>query len=254
MASVLPYQNGFRAYVAVKGSKRKTKLFHTKAEAMAWASEVEERLKPISTAYQKDKQGKTLKWAFEFYKKHDQKDKRWRTVRRENQVAVHVLKQLGDYALSNITAPRIQEYLDDRAEAFTPRKTLYSASAIRMEKGLISSIFNCAVLRGYAASNPVLTARFRTKKVKIAVSRIREEQQADLFAMAHSLVFKTGQGKRMNASVIPWLEFMFATGMRPGEASRIELAWLNLHISRERQTHRAFQLNRSGCMPAQLNW
>ena len=229
MASVLPYRNGYRAYVSVMGTKRKTKYFPTQREAEEWAAETEHQLKPSSTAYKKGKEGWTLREAYIKYKDTDQQLKRARTIRRENQVAVAVMKRLGDYALSNIDVPLVQDYIDERnKDKHGPLGKCYSASVIRMEKGLISSIFNCAIKRGLAATNPCLQARFTMRPVTIRVTRVLEEQQIALLDRARKLVYKTGQGKRMNACVIPWLEFVLATGMRPGEAARIELAWLNL--------------------------
>jgi integrase len=233
MASVLPYRDGYRAYVTIKGFPRQSKFCRTEAEARAWAAETEYQLKPKTTAYQKGKVGWTLRQAYEKYKDTDQKQKRWRTIRRESQVAVTVMERLGDYALANIDVALIQDFIDGRyKDTHGSDAKPYSASVVRMEKGLVSSIFNCALKRGLVAANPCLQARFSMQPVEIKVTRITEVQQAALFERARKLVYKKGQGKRMNASIIPWLEFIFATGMRPGEAARLELAWLNLTMKR----------------------
>ncbi|MCX7163810.1 MAG: hypothetical protein NT083_12340, partial [Rhodocyclales bacterium] len=114
MASVLPFQNGYRGYVSVTGFRRKTKYFPTQAEAQAWAAETERELKPKTTAYKGGKEGWTLRRAYAKFQELDQTLKRPRTIRREKQVATAVLKRLGDYALINIDVPLIQDYLSER--------------------------------------------------------------------------------------------------------------------------------------------
>jgi integrase len=56
-------------------------------------------------------------------------------------------------------------------------------------------------------------------------TRLSPEDELNLLNAAHNQVFKSA---KTNPALYPWLEFVKATGCRPGEAAKTELTWLHL--------------------------
>jgi len=217
--------------VRIKGTKSVNASFPTEQEATDWAVKEETKKKPKSTAYTDEV---TLKEVWQIYKDTDAEEKKPQTFKRETYTVRPILKLLGDLALVNITAGEIQKYFDKRKKMVTKRGNKPSPDTLRLEKALLSQLFNTAAIRDHVKHNPAKGFKYKLPPCENRKQRISLEQQKAIFEEAHRLTYKKGQGKRMNACAIPFLKFLFATGMRPGEAAKIQISWLENLVRKPR--------------------
>lgn len=239
MATIVQLPSGnYRAQVRRRGYPAQSKVFDTSEEAKSWADVVEAKmlLKTSEVLSAGESDELTLNAAYKLYIRSPAfLAKAPGTQRREEQVSLALLRILGDYALANIDEFVIQtSYIDKRVTEQTRLKRLVSADTVRLEKALLSSIFSFAKRRGYVKRNPALGGDFDMPRSNRREIRITPEQEAALFNVAADYAHR----RRSNPNLIPWLDFVFQTGTRPGEAAKIELAWIHLdrleiHIPRQ---------------------
>jgi integrase len=123
----------------------------------------------------------------------------------------------------------IQNYIDTRTREPCQRNTgkTVSPDSVRLEVRLLSCVFKHAVQRRYRQGNPALARHsgFDLPPSNVRDTRISSVDEFHLYDHAYGRICDS---RRANAALYPWLKFVGATGCRPGEAARIELAWYNV--------------------------
>jgi integrase len=216
MPTVYPYRGGFRAIVRVKGFPQKSQTFPEHADAIAWASHTEQSLKPQSIAYTGSK---TIWQVWELYKEIRLPKKAPQTQRGELAV-IKRLFDLYDYGMDNITPQLLQQRFDKRAVSLSKRGKRLSPDTIRLERALLSNLFNFGVLRAYAKSNPCKGVPFDLPTPEPREIRFSAEDQLALLAAAEK---ELRFNRKANPCIYPWLYLVTMTGSRPGDACRITI-------------------------------
>jgi integrase len=139
------------------------------------------------------------------------------------------LRQWAEHPIDTIDGRDIQDYIDARSVETCkrdPKKTI-SADSIRLEIRLLSCLFQHAVQGRYRTGNPALA---RDSGLRLPASNIRDLRisPTDELLLSDRAREKVYRSKRVNPAIFPWLELVRATGCRPGEAAKIELAWIKL--------------------------
>jgi integrase len=123
----------------------------------------------------------------------------------------------------------IQAYIDTRLQEKSLRDgdRGISPDSIRLEVRLLSAVFKHAVQCRSRDSNPALARQsgYVLPRSNVRDTRLTPSQES---AISQSAYDQVAFSRRTNPSLFPWLEFVRATGCRPGEAARIELDWLNI--------------------------
>jgi integrase len=123
----------------------------------------------------------------------------------------------------------VQSYIDARSQEKSLRNSAQSISpdSIRLEVRLLSAVFKHAVQCRYREGNPALARQsgYVLPRSNIRDTRITPSQESSLSLSASNHV---ALSRRTNPSLHPWLEFVRATGCRPGEAAKVELDWVHL--------------------------
>ena len=126
----------------------------------------------------------------------------------------------------------IQTYIDTRGQehSFKNAERPISPDSIRLEVRLLSAVFKHAVQCRYREGNPALARQsgYLLPRSNIRDTRITPSQESSLSRTASN---HAALSRRTNSSLHPWLEFVRATGCRPGEAAKIELDWVRLDKS-----------------------
>jgi integrase len=240
VATITPLPSGkFRVQIRRKSLGRHEHLADTLEEAQAWANETEARLISRAVLEPLTAQGITFERASKLYQESPvHLDKAASTRRREVQCSVHAVAALGAKTLASISRATLQRYIDARSASLHPttgKRT--SGDTVRLERAYISAVFRYCLKRELASHNPA-NAELDLPACKERETRIsfRDEARICLDAFAYSI-----NHRRSNRNFYPFLQFLFATGMRPGETSRIEISWLNLdslELSIPRRSHK----------------
>jgi integrase len=214
----------YRVQIRRKGIATERKVFKTEAEAKAWASDREhELIAAHSLAAPRISAGGTLAETINGYFSSPKfQDKRESTQKRERVAAKPVIAALGRYSASIITGADIQNYFDERSNVIT-RNGKIAGHTIRLEKALLSATFKYAKRRNLVPVN-IMCDTFETIKCKSREIRVTPLQQQAL--LIHARMHCTG--KETNPATYPWIALLLETGMRPGEAAKVELTWLDL--------------------------
>ncbi len=231
----------WRVQIRRSGHGRLDRVFDTKEAAEEWAANQESRLLEHRAKVVAEGGGKgpTFEELWEGY----QRSPRWRdkaegTQRREKTAAKAVLRRLGALAAENITDDVVQRYVDDRCTDSSKHADQVSGDTVRLERALISAVFKFARRRGLVRHNPA-RGDIEMPSTKRREIRISLEEEMRLYEAASAYTLK----RRANATLEPWLWFVFGTGMRPGEAAKIRLAWVSMeqreiHVPRQGQKNR----------------
>jgi integrase len=138
MASFQKQKNGWRAFVAIKGT-RDSCTFSTKVEAQAWASERENTLRKNNSSGISSKN--TCEDAFIRYAEKISITKKGKEWEKTKLLALtnHLVdnKPFGDYPISDITSQTLTMWRDERL------KTV-QGSTVNRELKLLSHVFNIA--------------------------------------------------------------------------------------------------------------
>ncbi|MHB1173913.1 MAG: tyrosine-type recombinase/integrase [Sulfuriferula sp.] len=229
MATVSRLPSGaYRAQIRRKGLATERQTFRTEQEAKNWGMVREAELVAAQNLGSPRLVARaTFSEVLEkYWESPGYLDKAPATQKRERVAAKAPVQSLGSYAISIITGHQVQAYFDARSKAQT-RNGRISGHALRLEKALLSAVFTYAKRRNLVEIN-ILRDSFELRKCESRELRITPLQQSVLLVLAETLSKKnTG-----NPSVFPWLTLVLETGMRPGEAAKIELNWLNLRDNR----------------------
>ena len=245
MASINQLPSGtWRAEIRRKNLPRETQTFPTEQAARAWASarektliEAREGLNPGKVAI---KRVLFEDIAAEYFASQVFKKKAARTRETEENAIKPIMKWFRGMVADDISGATIQRYLDDRANTVVVNKEgkpiqvrdistgrmvdrLISGDTVRLNKSLLSNIFKFASLRHMVAVNPMLN-NFQLPALNKRETRISVDQQAAIFAHAAQMATH----HRTNKSLMPYLHYLFETGSRPGEASRVLVEWCQL--------------------------
>lgn len=241
MANIHQLPSGsFRAVIRRKGFPRQAQTFKTRDEAEKWASQIEASVLTKRATNEIANAGLLTfsDAASMYFASAVFLNKAESTRRREKSVSTHPLRTLGDYALVHIDEAVIQsKHIDKRLTEKTRVGKAPQGDTIRLEKAFISAVFNFARKRALVKRNPVLHADFDMPACNRREERITPEQEIMLYSAAVEYLAH----HRTNPCLPAWLYFVFATGTRPGEASRIRLEWINEHqqiIALPRASHK----------------
>lgn len=225
MATIHQLLSGsWRAQIRRKGLPQKSQTFKTEREAKLWADEVEASFSTKRIAYSKDS-GLTFNEAYKKYLGSPTfQNKAAKTQEREKSASIALVRSLGEYAMQIIDYTIIQEYIDNRQSETSQKGKKISGDTIRIEKALLSSVFKFCNRRGFCNGNPAAQS-FDMPSLNKREIRISVQEELRLCSCAH--VYYNKNHSKVNPSLLYWIRFVFATGMRPGEAAKIELAWIN---------------------------
>src|SRR5450830_1096696 len=251
MATITKRASGsFRARVRRKGMKSEDRTFETEAEAIEWGRETEAKIATGLTAHSKDPGSLDIGAAWlEYQNSIAYNQKAAGTRKREAAAIKAVIRLIGEYALSSLTAIIVQrEFIDVRAREKSKKDKCIQGDTIRLEEIALSNILKWAKKRGIVLTNCCKGAEFEIPKLGKREERIHREQEEAL--MLAALIYNTAraghdleQGKLANWSPLAWLKFTMATGTRPGEAAKIKLSWINeetaeIHVPSEQHKTR----------------
>lgn len=215
MATFEKRKNGWRVQIAIKGV-RDSKVFSTKAEAQAWASERETIIRQsISTGIVADK---TIEDTFERYKSEVSIHKaghRWECVRLDRIANDAIGKvRLGKILLKDLTPELMGKWRDMRLDV-----DRVSGSTVNREFKLLSHVFTIASKEWrWIAASPTKDVR-RPKEGK-ARDRLFTDDEIDRICL--SLGFDDQPVKTTSGCVAIAFLFAIETGMRAGEIVGLE--------------------------------
>lgn len=239
----------WRVHIRRAGFPVVSRTFKTKADAEAFALVEEGSL----IKRRADVPHSVIKSNFanvvaDYFKSPAFKNKAESTRSRELNASRPVLSYFADYDLSLIKPSDIQKYFDSRSDFETYRKKPISGDTLRLEKAFLSSVFNFGVLRDYCVMNPTKHLRFEYKKptprdARLNLTPPQFMKKLDEFERAST---------RLNPSFLYYLLVLHATGMRPGELSRLKLDYIDYRECRIRipraanknRTERVFSFNK----------
>jgi integrase len=225
----------WQAIIRRKGAPSTSRVFKTEAEARTWADQHEGAIlatrAEVKQAGSTSPEQKTLaEVAALYFKSPSFLSKATTTQRTETQKSVAVLRLLGSYYIDHITVGTLQLNYFDVRSVETHKGRPIAGHTIRLEKALLSSLFNFAARRSLVKQNVLYRARFDFTRPKGREIRISLEDQARILTEAQRYGHKQKAGGYRydaNTHAYSFLMFLFQTGMRPGEASRIKLEWIS---------------------------
>jgi integrase len=221
MASFKKLGNSWRASInrKVNGvSLRPTAVFSTKAEAQAWAAQIESE---IIAGKQGKAPNKTFGDLLDRYAREVSKDKKGR---RWEEIRINALKamSISSVKLDKLSEVHISEWRNERLK-------LVSSETVRREWNLISSACNIASKEWkWLKFNPMKDVK-RPESAKARTRRISDgEIEKILFTCGWD-----GQSKPATAQALVALLFCLAieTGMRAGEM--LSLGWKNVDLKKQ---------------------
>jgi integrase len=130
--------------------------------------------------------------------------------------------------IDRIDGRDLQDHIDVRSKEMSHlTKKQISPDSVRLELRFLSAVFKFAVQQRYRESNPAIV---RLSGLKMPTprrrdTRISHAQEQEILSEAYA---RSWSSLRSNPSFFPWLELVRNTGCRPGEAAKIELAWVDL--------------------------
>lgn len=208
MASFEKRENGYRAQVYVKG-QRETKVFRTKREAMAWASQRETELREQHSKAPSDKH--TLGEALRKYSQEvspTKKGVRWEQIRLQ---AFEKTLPVNDL-LSSITPEVIGQWRDKR------RLVVKDSSVLRDIQLLSHVLETCRREWRWIAENPIKDVR-RPKK---SAHRDRVITRSEIKAMLKALDYTRLPTRSVMQAVACSFLFALRTGCRAGEICSLQ--------------------------------
>ncbi|MEO0493460.1 MAG: site-specific integrase [Actinomycetota bacterium] len=210
MASIYKHQKGWRAAVVGPSGRRTTRLFKLKADAEAWARNLEadaDRGAWTDPAAGRRTLGDYVdEWL---------ESQRWRASTRE-QAESHlrswILPAFGDKPIGSITNTQIRRFVKDLDEHLAP-------STVEAIYRRLVSVLTAAVADRVIALNPATTT-----KIRLPADPPRDP--------ARLVVLKPDHVVALADSVAPWLRaFVWcgaAAGLRPGETAGLSIEALDL--------------------------
>lgn len=205
MASIKKYKTGWRAWVSKKG-QRTSRTFITKAEAIAWANGIEERIDaPVTGRY-------TLHMALDKFAEEEapkRKGERWEVIRCNK-----LKREMPDCLMRELNAQYFAAWRDAQVKLRAP-------SSVRREMNLIKSVLDVARKEwGWIEASPLEDVR----RPPNAKSRKRGIAQKEIDAIVESLGWEPWlRVERRNDEVAVGFLICIETALRSGEL--LGLAW-----------------------------
>jgi integrase len=231
MATITELKNGkFRVQLRRKAIGYKEEYFDSRDEAEAWALETESALLQRHHAAPKVAVRELLfkDLTEKYFGSPVFENKAATTQDREKSISKPVIRHFGRYAAAVIDGTMIQDYFDERSrerKMLSNGKTAdgkISGHTVRLEKAFLSSVFKFGKRRNLVPRN-ILLDSWDLPNCNKREGRISIQDQVNLFGAAHEML----RNPKTNPCLAPWLNFVFETGTRPGEAAKAEIAWFD---------------------------
>lgn len=217
MASILPHARGWRAQIAKQGI-RKSRLFSTKARAMAWAVDTEREIEEGKSGRVPDKSFGDLLARYRDEVSVAKRGARWESMRIDATLARDALARV---RLRELNATHIAAWRDARLR-------VVSAASVRREWNLLSHACGIAVREwNWLTENPMKSVR-RPAPAQPRDRRISEDEITRLlFALGYDYAAPPlTQTARVGAAML----FSIESAMRAGEI--VALRWEQIDIER----------------------
>ena len=233
MPTISQRKNGkFRAQIRLARHPKIEMDFDTHEQALVWSNDYESRLKGTQPA-EILRTGTVAYTAGLYFKSPTHLSKKLNTRLRELDSFQAIDRLLGHLAMEGLSHFEIQVKFFDKRQLETFRDKPISGNTIRLEKALLSQLYKYAIVRNLVTHNPVTGSKYEVPRCESRDVRIPREVQIRLYAaaIAHCVYYHDMSKRRNHAPNLSgyyWLQFMFETAMRPGEASRIKLEWIDL--------------------------
>jgi len=241
--SLLP-SGSYRARIRRRGVKNLDKSFKTITEAEAWAKEIEAEQAKGYTAHSKEPGAMSLTEAWHGYQTSiTYREKAPSTQKREQSAMLAVKRLIGEYSLTSLTEAIIQRDFIDKRTREKRKDDYIQGDTVRIELVLVTSILIWAKRRGHISEVVSKKADFERPKLGKRDQRISREQEQQLRSAAR-IYNAMRAGEDLDAKKLPnfspsaWLDFCLATGTRPGEAAKIELAWIKYENTEIHMRHK----------------
>jgi len=130
----------------------------------------------------------------------------------------YLIAEFGADRLSDIKPGAIEKYMDKRLVALTPRGTKTSPATVFQELMCLSALFEQAIVRGHATTNPV--RRVEKPKSKNLIERYLETKEEEALLARAPLPLQ------------PLIQTALHTGLRKGEL--INLTWPDVDLEENR--------------------
>jgi integrase len=223
--SIYKRDTKWRADVIVNG-KRKSSTKRTKAEAKAWALEIERELslEPAAMAVADNAPIITVREAFELYR--DTETIKKITSKKETQRINYFLEVLPnvDWPIDKYESDFLAQYIKDVTTR--PHKPLSAGSVLR-DFSTLSAIFNwCRLEKKWIKINPATEVK-KPEKPEHRDRRISVEELERIIVHLGYEVGTVPQTKMQETALI-WI-IAIATGMRSGEIVNRQLAEVRVH-------------------------
>lgn len=227
MATFQTQPNGkTRVIIRRKGFPQISKVFDTLAEAETFAAFHEgsqySKLSEITKA-KANLSLSILELSQNYKSSPSYLQKSPNSQRRERQASAAIEKYLGQYDVNTLDNFSIQTDFIDKRALDTYRAKPISGDTLRLELAYLSSIYNYAVRRRQAVYNPVKSGSFDKPALAKREVRLSYADEEKLLSAA----FDFFQHPRANPSGLFWLQFCISTGMRPGEAAKVQIDWID---------------------------
>lgn len=222
MASIQKHKKGWRAFVVKQnpqGTKvRKSAVFATKAEASAWAVDIE---RAIASGTVTSSTKITLSELLDKYSREVSSKKagaQWEIKR----IELFKRMPLAQMRIDRITPTEIEQWRDTRLETIQPE-------SCRREWTILNSCFNLAVSKwDMLATNPMDKAE-RPERGEPRDRRITDEE---LETMCYGLGFDWSEPDTIRARVGAAFVFAIETAMRSGEITKLEWSMIDDKVAR----------------------
>ena len=214
----------FRIRIRRQGAPAISRTFLSRKEAERWEAEQETALShgsplPLSVRDFRSAQQVTFADLAERYLVSIHfAAKRPKTQRGERIKLPHLLRRLGGYAITRITAPLIVAYRDARLSERSAKGTPVSRDQVRLELALLSVILDLAA--GEWELIPANPCRGIKKPVgESRDRRLTEEEERRLRIVLM---------RRRNPQLLRFFLVAYYTGMRSGEIAELRKEWFHL--------------------------
>lgn len=210
----------WQAKIRRKGHAPQSKSFEKKADAEAWARNIENQMDRGIFEDRREAEATTLRTALERYEREVTSKKK--AQRQEKNFIKHWLerKEFSEKSLAGLKSSDFATFRDKRLK-------IVSTQTVRHELKLISHLFNVAAREwGIAVSNPLKSIKMPSQG-KSRERRLSADEERYLLAAAGNsgAVDKNGKS-RANPWIAPIIRFALATAMRQSEI--LALTWKSI--------------------------
>jgi integrase len=221
MATFEKRDSGFwQAKVRRKGHAAQSRTFPKKADAEAWARDIENKMDRGIFEERKEAETTTLRTALERYEREVTSTKK--AQRQEQNLIKHWLerKDLSERSLASLKSSDFACFRDARLK-------VVSTQTVRHELKLISHLFNIAAKEwNIAITNPLKSIKMPSQGKSRERRLSSDEERYLLQAAENSGAIDKDGNSRANPWISPIIRFALATAMRQGEI--LMLTWKDI--------------------------